>query len=98
MPPKPEETSAKAEFVFEKDRMIKKFNEDNYVMRQKILDEKSFFVTSKPQKDPAEKLKERLATYKNVRKMRTDYMNYVKIYGPPSFYVPEELWRKNNKL
>lgn len=47
-------------------------------------------------KDPTEKLKERLNTYKNVRKMKTEYKNYVKKYGPPSFYVPEELWRNKD--
>lgn len=47
-------------------------------------------------KDPTEKLKERLNTYKNVRKMKTEYKNYVKKYGTPSFYVPEELWREDS--
>lgn len=100
MPPKPEETSAKAEssakaeFVFEKDRMIKKFNEDNYIMRQKII-ETSKHVPVKLPKDPTEKLKERISTYKNLRKMQTEYKNYVKRHGNPSFYVPEEIWRKN---
>ena len=80
MPPKVEASST-PEFVFEKDRMIKKFNEDNYVTRQKIM-ETSKHVTVKKPKDPTEKLK-----------MRTDYKNYVKRYGTPSFYVPEKLWR-----
>lgn len=92
MPPKATVTEPVVEFIFEKDRMIKKFNHDNYVMRSKI---NPIDVPARPQKDPAEKLKERLATYKNVRKMKTDYKNYVHTYGTPTFYVPEELWRKD---
>lgn len=99
MPPKVEaSSSAKAEsveFVFEKDRMIKKFNEDIYIVRQKIMETCSKHVLVKTPKDPTEKLKERINTYHNLRKMKTDYKNYVKRYGNPSFYVPEELWRKN---
>lgn len=94
MPPKVEaSSSAKAEsveFVFEKDRMIKKFNEDNYVERSKI---EPIDVPVRLPKDPTEKLKERMNTYHNLRKMQTDYKNYVKRYGNPSFYVPEEIWR-----
>jgi hypothetical protein len=68
-------------FVFEKDRMIKKFNVDNYVTRAKIppID----VPKRPPKKSPEEKLRERLATYHNVRKMRTDYKNYVRWYGEP---------------
>jgi hypothetical protein len=74
-------------FVFEKDRMIKKFNVDNYVMRSKI---QPIDVPKRPpKKNPEEKLKERLNTYHNVLKMRTDYKNYVRWYGEPSFGVPE---------
>lgn len=80
------------EFVFEKDRMIKKFNEDNYVTRQKIM-ESSKHVHVRTPKDPVDKLKERIGTYHNLRKMKTDYKNFVKRYGNPSFYVPEEIWR-----
>lgn len=97
MPPKVEaSSSAKAEsvefVVLDKDRMIKKFNQDNYIARQKIM-ETSKHVPVRTQKDPTEKLKERMNTYKNLRKMQTDYKNYVKRYGNPSFYVPEEIWR-----
>lgn len=96
MPPKVEaSSSAKAEsvefVVLDKDRMIKKFNQDNYVERSKI---KPIDVPVRTQKDPTEKLKERMNTYKNLRKMQTDYKNYVKRHGNPSFYVPEEIWRK----
>ena len=91
MPPKVE---AVAEvFVFEKDRMMNKFNVENYTTRQRLMEEKSFYVPPRPIKNPADKLKERLHTYKNIRKMKTDYKNYVKKFGPPQFYVPEELWR-----
>lgn len=78
------------DFVFEKDRIIKKFNVDNYIMRSNI---KPIDVPRRPQKDPLEKLKERINTYRNLRKMKTDYKNYVHRYGSPSFYVPEEIWR-----
>ena len=92
MPPKvvAEETPAVV-FVFEKDRMLKKFNEDNFVLRQKIMEEGSKHVPVRPTKNPEEKLKERLASYHNVRKMRTDYKNYVRWYGKPSFDVPVEI-------
>jgi hypothetical protein len=92
MPPKVEEASAKVTetvFVFEKDRMLKKFNEENYVLRQKIMEEGSKHVPVRPIKNPEEKLKERLNTYHNVHKMRTDYKNYVRWYGKPSFDVPD---------
>lgn len=92
-PPKPIEPVVE-EFVFEKDRMIKKFNHDNYIERHKIMENKSVHIPMRPQKDSTEKLKERINTYKNIRKMQTDYKNYVKRHGTPSFYVPEELWRK----
>lgn len=88
MPPKVEEPVV--EFVFERDRLIKKINEDNYVTRSNV---KPINVTHRSKKDPSEKLKERLSTYHNVRKMKTDYKNYVHKYGTPSFHVPEELWR-----
>lgn len=78
-------------FVFEKDRMFKKFNETNYALRQKLMEEGSKHVPVRHPKDPAEKLKERLDTYHNVRKMRTDYKNYVRWYGKPSFDVPNEI-------
>lgn len=88
MPPKVEADPV-VEFVFEKDRMIKKFNVDNYVARSRV---EALDVPRIPVKDPAEKLKERLATYHNVRKMRTDYKNYVRWYGTPSsLTVPEEI-------
>lgn len=91
MPPKVEAaTEPVVEFVFEKDRLIKKFNVDNYAVRSNV---KPIEVQRRPKKDPSEKLKERLSTYHNVRKMKTEYKNYVHKYGQPSFYVPEELWR-----
>jgi hypothetical protein len=93
-PPTPKVVVADSEpiFVFEKDRMIKKFNVDNFVMRSKIppID----VPKRPPKKSPEEKLKERLATYHNVRKMRTDYKNYVRWYGEPpssSMNVPVEI-------
>lgn len=96
MPPKKAEEAPSTEvFVFEKDRSIRKMYEESYVTRNKIMETKCVTVKPRPKKDPAEKLKERIATYKNLRKMRTDYKNFVKYNGgvPPSFYVPEILWR-----
>jgi hypothetical protein len=89
MPPKVSEP-AEPVFVFEKDRMLKKFDDDNYIMRSKI---QPIDVPKRPQKNPEEKLKERLATYHNVHKMRTDYKNYVRWYGEPpsSVSVPSEI-------
>ncbi len=92
-PPKVEAAAAEVTepvFVFERDKAIKKFNEENYVTRQKIM-ENSIKIPVRLAKDPAEKLKERLNTYHNVRKMRTDYKNYVRWYGIPSFDVPKEI-------
>ena len=91
MPPKTEETVSEPTFVFEKDRMLKKVNEDNYVLRQQIMEECSKHVPARPTKNPEEKLKERLASYHNLRKMRTEYKNYVRWYGKPSFDVHEEI-------
>lgn len=92
MPPKAtaEATEEPSQFMFERDKMIKKFNVDNYIMRSKIS---PIDVPRRPKKDPVEKLKERINTYRNLRKMKTDYKNYVHRYGSPSFYVPEEIWR-----
>lgn len=52
--------------------------------------ERSVLVKVKPPQDPLEKLKRRIATYHNVRKMRTDYKNYTRKYGP----VPSEISRE----
>lgn len=90
MPPKAVE--AETEIFFDRAQAIKKMFEENEVRRNKAM-ETSKLVAVRTPKDPTDKLKERLATYRNVRKMRTDYKNYVKRYGQPSFYVPEELWR-----
>lgn len=89
MPPKTTEADSTSSFMFERDRIIRK-NEANYVTRQKIM-EMSVKVPLKPPQDPSKKLKERLATYHNVQKMRTDYKNYVRKYGKPSFSVPLEI-------
>lgn len=91
MPPKAA-AEAVTEIFFDKSQAIKKMFEDNEVRRNQAMETSKLVVVRTP-KDPTDKLKERLATYKNVRKMRTDYKNYVKRYGQPSFYVPEELWR-----
>jgi hypothetical protein len=88
MPPK----AVVEEIIFDKSQAIKKMFEENEVQRNKAMETSKLVVVRTP-KDPTDKLKERLATYRNVRKMRTDYKNYVKRYGQPSFYVPEELWR-----
>lgn len=90
MPPKVDEPVSEPTtvFVFEKDRMFKKFNEENYVTRAKI---QPIDVLHRKPKDPSEKLKERLNTYHNVHKMKTDYKNYVRWYGVPSFDVPNEI-------
>ena len=96
MPPKVEATAETETIIFDKAQAIKKMFEENAIRRNKAM-ETSKTVVVRSAKDPTEKLKERLATYCNVRKMRTDYKNYVKKYGTPSFYVPEELWRTVNK-
>lgn len=91
MPPKVSEPEPEpVVFVFERDRALKKFNEENYTTRAKI---QPIDVPRRNSKDPAEKLKERLDTYHNVRKMRTDYKNYARLYGAPSFDVPAEISR-----
>jgi hypothetical protein len=89
MPPKVATQAETTVFVFERDRMLQKFNVDNFVTRSKV--QPIEVPLRKSTKDPAQKLKERLDTYHNVRKMRTDYKNYVKIYGTPEFGVPEEI-------
>ncbi len=94
MPPK---AAAETEtIIFDKTQAIKKMFEENAIRRNKAMESSKMVVVPSP-KDQTEKLKERLGTYRNVRKMRTDYKNYVKKYGTPSFYVPEELWRSVNR-
>ena len=91
MPPKVSEEKSPDQpvFVFERDRMIQKFHVDNYIMRSKI---QPIDVNMRPKQNPVEKLHERLNTYHNVRKMRTDYKNYVRWYGEPSsFDIPTEI-------
>lgn len=93
--PQPKAVAATTEVAtefFDRAQAIKKMFEENSVRRNKAMESSKHVVVRTP-KDPTEKLKERLETYKNVRNMRTDYKNYVKRYGTPSFYVPEELWR-----
>ena len=93
MPPKASNTAVETDvIIFDKAQAIKKMFEENAIRRNKAMETSKLVVVRTP-KDPTEKLKERLATYKNLRKMKTDYKNYVKRYGQPSFYVPEELWR-----
>jgi hypothetical protein len=48
-------------------------------------------VPMRTSQDPHVKLLERVSTYKNVRKMRTDYKNYIRKYGQPEFGVPSEI-------
>lgn len=93
MPPNViEEETTPTEIFFDRAKAIKKMFEENEIMRNKAMaSSKHIFLKTK---DPVDKIKERLATYKNIKKMRTDYKNYVKQHGTPSFYVPEELWRK----
>ena len=89
MPPKEVRAEADAPvFVFERDRMIQKFHDDNYVTRANI---QPIDVLKRPKKNPEDKLNERLSTYHNVRKMRTDYKNYIRTHGEPSFSVPNEI-------
>ena len=88
MPPKKEEEEAPAAFVFERDRSLNKFNEECYTTRSKI---QPVDVPREKPKDPAKKLKDRLETYHNIYKMRTDYKNYVRRYGEPLFTVPDEI-------
>jgi hypothetical protein len=95
MPPKAAAAETET-IIFDKAQAIKKMFEENAIRRNKAMETSKTVIVPKP-KDPTEKLKERLATYRNVRKMRTDYKNYVKKYGTPSFYVPEELWRSVNR-
>ena len=83
MPPKVQE-EVEPKFIFERDRMIRKFNVDNFVLRQKI---QPIEVPRQAPKDPAKKLKDRLDTYHNLRKMKTDYKNYIRKYGEPPFSV-----------
>lgn len=81
------------DFTLDKYTRMEKIVLENEQRRNTVM-ETSRIVNVPDPKDPAFKLKERLATYKNVRKMKTDYKNYVKKFGEPSFYVPEDLWRK----
>jgi hypothetical protein len=56
---------------------------------------RSVKVEVRPKRDPIEKLFERLNTYHNIRRMRTEYKNYVRAFGvPASLDVPSEISRK----
>lgn len=53
--------------------------------------EKSVHVPPRKPRDPLKKLKRRIATYHNLRHMRTDYKNYVRLHGEPPFPVPSKI-------
>ena len=82
------------DFTLDKFARMEKLERENEKRRNSAM-ENSKRVNVPDPKDPSFKLKERLETYKNIHKMKTEYKNYVKKFGEPSFYVPEELWRKN---
>ena len=91
---KKEEEKPKVSFVVEdfydvKDR-FKKLQARMEAARQAAM-EKSVHVPHQPPRDPLKKLKRRLDTYHNLRHMRTDYKNYVRLYGEPPFTVPSKI-------
>lgn len=81
------------DYTLDKFARMEKRDRENEQRRNAVMETSKLVKVPDP-KDPSFKLKSRLGTYKNVRKMKTEYKNYVKKFGEPSFYVPEELWRK----
>lgn len=67
-----------------------KISADREIRTQEVL-KTCKVVPVRPAQDPSRKLADRIATYHNLRKMRTDYKNYVKKYGQPEFSVPSEI-------
>ncbi len=91
MPPK-EEAPKKVEEVNTWDRLsvYNRINKDNESRRNRAM-ESSRHVVIQNTFDPHRKLRERLDTYNNLRRMRTDYKNYVKKFGKPDFEVPSKI-------
>ena len=94
MPPKVAEDEPK-KFVVEYDGFDgnKKFDQ---VDRQRDLYKQSVLakcqvVPMRTVRSPVDVMRRRMATYKNVRKARTDYKNYIKRHGEPPFEVPCEI-------
>lgn len=59
--------------------------------RRRVAMESSRHVEVRGVQDPHRKLRERISTYQNLRRMRTDYKNYVKRFGTPDFEVPSKI-------
>lgn len=90
MPPK-EEAPKKVEEVFWDHRGVyNRINKENENRRQVAM-ESSRHVVVRNTCDPHRKLRERMSTYHNLRRMRTDYKNYVKRFGTPDFEVPSKI-------
>lgn len=92
MPPKEEAPKKVVEEVNTWDRgaTYTRITKDNESRRLTAM-ESSRHVVIRNTTDPHRKLRERISTYHNIRRMRTDYKNYVKMYGEPSFDVPSKI-------
>lgn len=89
---KKEEEKVKAEEEIFHFDVNQRYNEIQAKMERtrRIAMENSKHVKVPEPKDPLEKLKRRLETYHNIRKMKTDCKNYIRKYGEP----PSEISRK----
>ncbi len=93
MPPKVEEAPKKVVIEYDGFDGRKKFEQverQRDLYKQSVLD-KCQVVAVRPGPSPVDILRRRMATYKNVRRARTDYKNYVRHHGTPPFKVPSEI-------
>lgn len=88
MPPK-EEAPKKTDDTpsWDKNSTFNRITSENEKRRQNAM-ETSRHVAVRYVQDPHRKLRERLNTYHNIRRMKTEYKNYVKKFGTPAFEVP----------
>jgi hypothetical protein len=93
MPPKVEEESKKVVVQYDGFDGRKKFEQvdkQRDMHKQSVL-AKCQVVAVRPGPSPVDVLFRKMNTYKNLRKARTDYKNYMRRYGKPSFEVPSEI-------
>ncbi len=99
MPPKAaaaEEKPTKVVVVAEEwadtNKKIRELEYKRAAQRTKALLKGATVPQPQPPKDPRKKIIERLKTYHNVRRMRTDYKNYIRLHGElTGVRVPSEI-------
>ncbi len=98
MPPKaaadekPTKVAVSADEWLDTNKKIRELEFKRAAQRTKAQLKGATVPPPQPPKDPRKKIIERLKTYHNVRRMRTDYKNYVRLHGElTDVSVPSEI-------